>query len=870
MRILALRVREVGCFKDPSTLEGMSGSLDVLAGPNEAGKSTLLRALTAVLTEKYTTTSAKLRQWMMPYSGGSPVIEADFAIADKRYRVRKRFFSSPRAELVSIDDGVAARGADAEQLLETVLGTVGGTERLSLIWVEQRDPLLPFEIGRDGAEDLKWLIDRHIKETSEGEATRKIRRAIQGRLEELRSEKQGKPRGPYKLAQEEHTALESERLAAEAAADAARGRLDRLEAVGNELRILQEAGRRGELVRRVEDTHHALNEAKAHIDKRRAAEEELRRLDGDLRFARKDLADLLSKSAELARLEQEGAKAATELASLTVRLSEAECAVGAATSDRLASQEALAKASREVTEARTLEVARRALAERLERALAVQAELKELDRRIQLNRMTPALLEQIEHSDRLLCELDARRNAAATKVVIAYATTATERVRIEGRPLTDGEEVTALGPLSLDVEGLGTIRIIPRGVGDRVALEKESKGLERTLGSLCELAGVADVAGARAKGRELGEFIQLRASASDRLSMIAPDGIAALTERLAALPQSNLPEGREHNGSIEALLERLREAERTHAARLFREREVARDQNGMRVDAARQEAEGKARAARTATLRQELPNRAALEAELEARNSVIQRLHDAAAQAALVLKAHRDAELSPDQLQQVRSGREVAERELASHDAAVRSRDLEIARLTAALDRDAADGVAERAAELQVRAVSAANRVQRFKKEVDALALLNELFRREEASTLDRYVVPLKNQIEPYLVRLLPNSLVSLDERFAAGVLERPGKQEPISALSAGTREQVALVARLGLASLFAEMGEAIPLVLDDALVYADDHRLEAALAALQFASSRHQVIVLTCRRRAFASLGGTWHELQPWRDFRE
>jgi uncharacterized protein YhaN len=44
---------------------------------------------------------------------------------------------------------------------------------------------------------------------------------------------------------------------------------------------------------------------------------------------------------------------------------------------------------------------------------------------------------------------------------------------------------------------------------------------------------------------------------------------------------------------------------------------------------------------------------------------------------------------------------------------------------------------------------------------------------------------------------------------------------------------------------------------LDDALVHSDDDRIEAMFTALHRVAQDQQIIVLTCRQRAFASLGG-------------
>ena len=78
------------------------------------------------------------------------------------------------------------------------------------------------------------------------------------------------------------------------------------------------------------------------------------------------------------------------------------------------------------------------------------------------------------------------------------------------------------------------------------------------------------------------------------------------------------------------------------------------------------------------------------------------------------------------------------------------------------------------------------------------------------------------------------------------------------------------MLVRLGLASLLSDTGEPLPLILDDALVYSDDERIIASFAGLRLASQRHQVIVFTCRSKAFENLGGTRLALTPWQGFEE
>jgi uncharacterized protein YhaN len=93
-------------------------------------------------------------------------------------------------------------------------------------------------------------------------------------------------------------------------------------------------------------------------------------------------------------------------------------------------------------------------------------------------------------------------------------------------------------------------------------------------------------------------------------------------------------------------------------------------------------------------------------------------------------------------------------------------------------------------------------------------------------------------------------------QSFTLTELRRNGIDEPSQRLSIGTREQLAVLVRLGLAQLLQEReGEAPCLILDDALVYADETRFDTMKAILQRASQDLQILILTCRPRDYRGL---------------
>src|SRR6185503_2739248 len=116
--------------------------------------------------------------------------------------------------------------------------------------------------------------------------------------------------------------------------------------------------------------------------------------------------------------------------------------------------------------------------------------------------------------------------------------------------------------------------------------------------------------------------------------------------------------------------------------------------------------------------------------------------------------------------------------------------------------------------------------------------------------------------------RLFPGGELSIEgATLRAAALHRDGAREELASLSVGTREQLAVLVRLALAGLLKEReGEAPCLILDDALVYADEWRFEAMKAILQRAARDLQILVLTCRPREYFGLDACYLRLENCR----
>ena len=91
-----------------------------------------------------------------------------------------------------------------------------------------------------------------------------------------------------------------------------------------------------------------------------------------------------------------------------------------------------------------------------------------------------------------------------------------------------------------------------------------------------------------------------------------------------------------------------------------------------------------------------------------------------------------------------------------------------------------------------------------------------------------------------------PNVVYDLEAKEPA-VFDRHSRRKKVNELSRGTREQLYLCIRLGLASEFAVKGASLPLVMDDVLVNFDPDRAEAMAEALREYSERRQILLFTC-----------------------
>jgi hypothetical protein len=870
MKIRALRLSDVGSFRTPTALEGLTGGLDVLTGPNELGKSTIFRALQAVFLKKHNSTSITDIQ---SRSGGDPQIEAEFEAAGRTWRITKRFGRSRSRMAELIDLGArhtVAKGAEAD---ERVFELIGAKERFGLLWVRQDPAQLRWQPDKekDQVRTLETAIESEIMSVADGTEMSRVRQRICELLDAQTTpsnRQRARTGSSYIQALKRQNEIESALAVARAAEQDMSARLDERVRLQSRHQELSAAEHAQTLATTLADAERQLDEARRaqtlHAQARESASQ--------AQLARKALTDLDRGLTELAELTAAAEQDAVSSAHATANVEEAVrvhsiavVVLGEASQDERRLQTVLTA----ISAAETASLQRRRLAEleaRLAEAREAAAAAVDLERQLSAHKVTRSRLTAIEREERAAMALRARLDAALPSMTVDYLPNPTGTIRLGGRALDGGRELRIDRPLVLDIEGIGRITVVPGGSADLEVDAQELRARELQLAALLKDSGTADADAARCAHQARIALEQRLSEARARVSALAPEGPDALATAIdnlrAALPhavaspdQPSRSEVEAQLGTVQSRLSDLQQAVEQAARALERARGEAKEIEGS----------VKSRAARRATLEQQLPPppvRAEERARLAAAADVTAAAAAAADQAARLLAASPPSDRDVASLTEAKAQAAAA---VKRHREEVEALSRRIERLDGELEQSFRDGGGRRVAELEGELQAATAEVRAFEDDLAALRLLSEEIEAAEQARRDHFLKPVTTRLHPYLAELFPGARAGFGGGLSLETVERNGLAEMIGDLSGGTQEQIAVMVRLAFARLLADTGAAAPVVLDDALVYSDDERIARVFGALEQASRYHQVIVLTCRSQSFARLGGTRLVLAPW-----
>jgi uncharacterized protein YhaN len=198
-----------------------------------------------------------------------------------------------------------------------------------------------------------------------------------------------------------------------------------------------------------------------------------------------------------------------------------------------------------------------------------------------------------------------------------------------------------------------------------------------------------------------------------------------------------------------------------------------------------------------------------------------------------------------------------------NHQHSVATLSNEVTRLNALIEANEGAGVEEMLLTAEAERDRLTSVAAEMQQEAEVLQLLLDTLDTAEGEAKTRYLAPVVSRVEPYLKMLLPGSNIVLDENLQIAALQRSGQREDFEVLSGGTKEQLAVLTRLAFAELLLGQGRPATVILDDALAFSDDDRIESMFDVLMRAGENVQIIVLTCRKRLFTRLGASPLEIR-------
>jgi len=875
VKIRAIRLWNVRRFANRGVaIEAVDDGVNVLAAENEQGKSTCFDALHALLFQPHTATQKAVRL-LRPHSGGSPQIEADIETDQGLHRISKQYYAGRAATVTELATGRLVAQADEAEAWIAELTRGGASGPTGLLWVRQG--ITDFETGGKAQQDqeaearkdaLASVAGEEVEALTGGRRMAWILQRCQEALDVLVTER-GQPRksGPYAEAKEELEQLRADEAAQSEMLSSLRQALDQRrakQARRDEIAApdaLRE--RQDEMARATE----ALERAKSHASQLAEAAR-LRDLEaGRHGMARESLARY-REALERARM-------------ITARLAEAERARGEAIAEVATGQRREEAAMRALGEAeavlaRAREDHRRAvvaergaearkrltsLEERLEKARECQALIETLSAREQTLALPDGAVEKLGAIEAEIADLRARLDAKAALVSVAYVENPSASILADGAPLADGDSRAVTRSTRFEIQGIGVLTVSAGADTDdglAQALQSKQGALARDL----EKLGAEDLAAVRERARSLSEARASIRVARAELSAWAPDGLEALrieASRLAELtadidPHALAPEAATHalETAGAAVIETRTEAETARAA-LSGKREAAALAK-LTIDHSRE----------TLT---DIERVLGPEAE---RGAEVERLEreegEAAAALTMAGQAVTDLQASAPDLEAAEARARRAASVVGNLDAEAARLAEEISGLTGGIRARSENAIEEVLAETSDKRQAAEDRVAALEVEIAVLRRLRQALDDARLAAKEQYLGPVMDELRPLISLVVSDANITFDdETLVPRSLERNGQEEDVSVLSGGMREQLTVLTRLAFARLLARNGRPVPVILDDALVYSDDDRIEKMFDALHRQAGDLQIIVFSCRQRAFERLGGRSLRMVEW-----
>lgn len=883
MLITGVTVEGVGRFERLASVRGLGDGVNVLAANNEAGKSTLFRAIRTCLFKRHDSRDQDVRDLGTYHSQLPASVTVTFEQNGKNYEIKKSFLRSVSASLFE-DGREIARARQADEKVCELFGIASGSGRtiddaaFGVLWVGQgRSTVAPTIAGRADSM-LSALIEEEVGTLVGGDRARTVIHQLDGELARQQTDTgRTKANGPLDVAEKDLARLK--------ALETDLGhRLQLLDRQFGDLAVARAEQRRLGEPTEIAATASQLADAEAELENGQASAAIVRTLESEERVAHAKLETAAQRLQQLEEIttridsarSQEGILAAelikhVEREQSARNASEETKTKAASLEQELIANEHLRIAQQGLRDAASKAKSHLELTTRLRVVQGVFDSLTALNAELSQIKITPTIFTSIETIDKQQATLEAQLAAAAPQLSIDVHAGGDGRVNLGGAAVTGPYGGPLVDLTRIEIEGIATIVVTPP-LGDVKAAEAKRRKLATHLQAALRKVGaetVAEATAAMTLRRDLEtklRGVQAELEALGIRDGDAPTLISSLSAQIAevglavqqALQKAGLDAFPDHAdidrqlASIAALRVALQEQRASLTGARNAEDEVFESAMNARTRA-ETELTGLRKLLHTdlSACPDELRAK-----ELKERSDAVVDMRVAHQQAAGALAEQRRLAPDADELERRENRCKRLREQRDNRTRRLQDLKTEVATLETHIQIAGGDGLGETLGATREQLELATREVARISRRIAALRLLKDTIAEALTEGQERYFEPVRRHLKPFLNDLFPGAELQLAEGFEIAGIKRE-QEELFEYLSDGTREQIAILVRLAMGAMLSSRSQNVPIVLDDALVFSDDDRIQRMFDALSRAGRQQQVIVLTCRTKAFEQLGG-------------
>lgn len=868
MRIRRIALRNFGGV-DRSDVAFPSDGVTVIEGDNETGKTSLIRALDAIIEYADNSMSRKIKELVPVGMDVGPEVEIEVETGDYAFTYRKRWIRDRETVLeISQPSHEQLTGRDAHDRVVAILDETLDTDLWRALRLDQGTALeqatfkgsalgraLDAASGGDVAgEHGDALWDRLKAEYARyWTKTGRAKDDLASARRDLEAASEAVTSGRAHLLSLDKDTAEVERLKAQ---------IDGLEIATTEAEAAVE-----ELEERVEK----ITKIRRRIDTAVVERERSGAALGEARSERsrrdEQLEQLEAARLALEEIEAEVKGAEPERHLLTKDVADADAEVAAVRAAWEDSQR-IYERSRQDAELRRWEIEVAQVHDRRQRIDAARTELLEATATMELIAVDQDQLGHIEEAYLRVVELRAAVGRALPVVRIDAKRDLTlilDETRVD---LDQGESRTITTHGHTEVVIPDTVTFVVTAGTDGSDIVEELRLAQALFATLCDRGGVSGFEDARAQVDRKADAERTSSTAHETIKRDLADltfeGLVhkfeSLTSRISEYRSSRSDEPslpRDHSVAQEAEAGAKQAlAETDGALERATQRSVAARERMTELEKMTAGREGKLEIARNAvgsartvleSARSELSDDAIASAESEARKA----LKAGEREVADLETQLRD--LDAETLDAL-LGNALARRDRSRSDLADRSDRRKEVQIKLALETER--GPARLVDEAETHLVEAERRHGAIEGRAAAAALLHTTFDVHRSAAHRRYIQPFRDEVER-LGRIVFGATfeAGLDENLSIDTRTLDGETLAFSQLSTGAQEQLGVLSRLACARLVSDDGGA-PVVLDDALGWTDPARLDRMGAAISTAADDCQVIILTCVPDRYSAVG--------------